>query len=198
LRSTIIPFLNALNKRFRIPILIVSHDLPDLLSLSDCLLLLKNGTIRALGRFQDLMLDESNIEVMRDAGLYNVFNLSVFATLQQKNMVLLRSQTSEFQVQVLLQSFSDPDIEVEKKIKVLIRPEDISIALRPVQQISLRNQIHGTIIKIFSRNGLSFCLVDAGEKVLVEITEASKRNMNLKVGSTVYCLFKSAALKMFE
>ena len=37
-----------------------------------------------------------------------------------------------------------------------------------------------------------------GEKVLVEITEASKRNMNLEVGTTVYCLFKSAALKMFE
>ncbi|WP_340113785.1 molybdenum ABC transporter ATP-binding protein [Maribellus mangrovi] len=198
LRSMIIPFLTALNKRFNIPILIVSHDLPDLLSLTDCLLLLKNGSIRALGKFQDLILDEVNIEVMREAGLYNVFDLCVFATLPQKNMVLLRSQTSDFQVQVLLQSFSDPDVEVEKKIKVLIRPEDISIALKPVDQISLRNQIEGRIIKIFSRNGLSFCLVDAGEKVLVEITEASKKNMRLKIGTTVFCLFKSATLKMFE
>ncbi|WP_167619432.1 molybdenum ABC transporter ATP-binding protein [Maribellus sediminis] len=198
LRSTIIPFLTALNKRFRIPILIVSHDLPDLLSLTDHLLLLKNGAISAFGKFQDLIVDENNIELMRDAGLYNVFDLCVFATLPQKNMVLLHSPASEFQVQVLLQSFSNPNIEVEQRIKVLIRPEDISIALKPVDQISLRNQIPGTIIKIFSRNGLAFCLVDAGEKVLVEITEASKKNMNLNVGTTVYCLFKSAALKMFE
>jgi molybdate transport system ATP-binding protein len=66
-----------------------------------------------------------------------------------------------------------------------------------VAQISLRNQIQGTIEKIFSKDGLSFCLVDSGEKVLVEITEASRKNMNLEVGKTVYCLFKSAALRIF-
>ena len=197
LRNTIIPFLNELNHHYKIPMLVVSHDLPDLLSLTDRLLLLKNGAITALGRFQDLIQDEKNIEVMKDAGLYNVFNLCVFASLPEKNMVLLRSQTNDFQVQVLTQSFHQK-IEVKKQIKVLIRPEDISISLNPIDQISLRNQIQGTILKIFSKDGLSFCLVDTGEKVLVEITEASKRNMNLEVGTTVYCLFKSAALKMFE
>ena len=197
LRNTIIPFLNELNRRFKIPMLVVSHDLPDLLSLTDRLLLLKEGVIHAMGRFQDLIQDEKNIEVMKDAGLYNVFDLCVFASLPQKNMVLLRSKTSDFQVQVLMQSFQQ-EVEEKKRIKVLIRPEDISIALKPVEQISLRNQIKGNIEKIFSKNGLSFCLVDAGEKVLVEITEASKRNMNLEIGTTVYCLFKSAALKMFE
>ena len=197
LRNTIIPFLNELNHRYKIPMLVVSHDLPDLLSLTDRLLLLKNGSITALGRFQDLIQDERNIEVMKDAGLYNVFDLCVFASLPEKNMVLLRSQTNDFQVQVLTQSFHQK-IEVKKHIKVLIRPEDISISLNTIDHISLRNQIQGTIVKIFSKDGLSFCLVDAGEKVLVEITEASKRNMNLEVGTTVYCLFKSAALKMFE
>ena len=197
LRNTIIPFLNELNRRFKIPMLVVSHDLPDLLSLTDRLLLLKEGVIHAMGRFQDLIQDEKNIEVMKDAGLYNVFDLCVFSSLPQKNMVLLRSKTSDFQVQVLMQSFQQ-EVEEKKRIKVLIRPEDISIALKPVEQISLRNQIKGNIEKIFSKNGLSFCLVDAEEKVLVEITEASKRNMNLEIGTTVYCLFKSAALKMFE
>ena len=81
--------------------------------------------------------------------------------------------------------------------KVLIRPEDVSIALQPVDQISLRNQIEGTIQKIFSKDGFWFCLVDAGEKILVEITEASGKNMNLEPGKKVWCLFKSAALKIF-
>ena len=197
LRNTIIPFLNEINHRYKIPMLVVSHDLPDLLSLTDRLLLLKNGAITAHGRFQDLIQDEKNIEVMKDAGLYNVFDLCVFESLPEKNMVLLRSQTNDFQVQVLTQSFHQA-IEIKKHIKVLIRPEDISISLNQVEQISLRNQIKGTISKIFSKDGLSFCVVDAGEKVLVEITEASKRTMKLEVGTTVYCLFKSAALKMFE
>lgn len=197
LRNNIIPFLHAINRRFQIPMLVVSHDLPDLLSLTDQIVLLKNGAITAFGRFQDLIQNEKNVELMKDAGLYNVFDLCVFASLPEKNMVLLRSQQNDFQVQVLTQSFHQK-IEVKKRWKVIMRPEDISISLNPVNQISLRNQIKGTIVNIFSKDGLSFCVVDAGEKILVEITEASKKNMNLEPGTTVYCLFKSAALKIFE
>ena len=128
-----------------------------------------------MGRFQELILNESNIEIMKGAGLYNVFDLFVFAALPSKNMVLLKSVTNNFQIQVLCRPFQKTE-EIGKRMKVLIRPEDISIALQPVTQISLRNQVYGTIEKIFSKDGLSFCLVNAGEKVLVEITEASMEN----------------------
>lgn len=196
LRNNIIPFLHLINSRFHIPMLIVSHDLPDLLSLTNNLMLLKNGKVKAHGKFQDLILDESNVDVMKGAGLYNVFNLYVSATLPEKNMMLMNSDEHEFQVQALCQP-SVKDIEAGRLTKVLIRPEDVSIALHPVEAISLRNQIEGTIDKIFSKDGFWFCLVDAGEKILVEITEASGKNMNLEPGKTVWCLFKSAALKIF-
>jgi molybdate transport system ATP-binding protein len=195
LRNSIIPFLKTINERFKIPMLIVSHDLPDLLSLSDNFILLKNGNTKASGKFHDLILDELNIEIMKGAGLYNAFDLFIFASFHAKNLVLLKSASSNFQVQVLCSPFQNK-IEIGKQMKVLIRPEDISISLQPIAQISLRNQVEGTIEKIFSKDGLSFCLVNAGEKVLVEITEASRRNMNLEVGKTVFCLFKSTALKI--
>ena len=196
LRNNIIPFLHLINSRFKIPMLIVSHDLPDLLSLTNNLMLLKNGNVKASGKFQDLILDESNVELMKGAGLYNVFNLFVFATLPDKNMMLLRSDLHDFQVQALCHP-SIEEMDNGRQTKVLIRPEDVSIALNPVTQISLRNQIEGIIEKIFSKDGFWFCLVDAGEKILVEITEASGKNMKLEPGKTVYCLFKSAALKIF-
>ncbi len=196
LRNNIIPFLFAVNQRFNIPMLVVSHDLPDLLSLTSHLLLLKNGEVKSQGRFQDLLVDETNVEMMKGAGLYNVFNLSVFKALPHKNMVLLVSKTSGFQVQALYQS-SGLNLETGRMTNVLVRPEDISIALKPVEFISLRNQIKGTIVKIFSKDGFWFCLVDAEEKLLVEITEASGKNMNLHPGKEVWCLFKSTALKIF-
>lgn len=196
LRNSIIPFLHTINNRFQVPMLVVSHDLPDLLSLTANLLLLKDGNVKALGKFQDLILDETNVELMKDAGLYNVFNLYVFATLPEKNMMLLKNNLNGFQVQALCHP-SFEEMKAGRKTRVLIRPEDISIALKPVEAISLRNQIEGTIQKIFSKNGFWFCLVDAGEKILVEITEASGKNMNLEPGKKVWCLFKSAALKIF-
>ena len=159
-------------------------------------MLLKDGKVKKQGRFQDLLLEQSNVEMMKGAGLYNVFNLVVFATLPGENIVLLNNESGNFQVQALCQPLL-PAMAVGQQTKVLIRPEDVSVALNPVDHISLRNQVKGKIEKIFSIDGFWFCLVDAGEKILVEITEASGKNMDLQTGKTVWCLFKSTALKVF-
>lgn len=196
LRSNILPFLKAINSQFNIPMLIISHDLTDLLSLTNNLLLVKDGCVSDFGMLQNLFLKESNLDILKAEGFYNAFNMYVFATLPGLNMVLLKNNSVDFQVQVLSQHFFDK-VEIGRKMKVLIRSEDITVSLQPVENISLRNQIRGTIVKIFTKNGLSFCIVDSGEKMVVEITEASRRIMNLTVGKIVYCLFKSAAVKIF-
>jgi molybdate transport system ATP-binding protein len=197
LRKEIIPFLFAVNREFKLPIVIVSHDLPDLLSLTDNLLLLQNGRILSHGKFHDLILDEQNLNIMHQSGWYNIMHVFVFASLPAKQMVLLKSATSNLQIQVLTQ-FVTNSLKVNNKLKVLIRPENIALAKEPVASISLRNQIEGTIKKVFLKDGLAFCIVDVGENIIVEVTEASQKNMQLVAGEKIYCLFKSAALKIFS
>lgn len=196
LRQEIIPFLIAVNQKFKIPLVIVSHDLPDLLSLTEKLVLLQSGSIQAHGRFQDLILKKANLSLMHETGFYNILHLFVFAFLEHKNLVLLKSVGSDLNIQVLNQSINR-NAKIDSNLKVLIKPENIAIAKQPISDISLRNQIPGIIKKIFHKKGLAFCVVDVGEKIIVEITEASQINMNLKIGDTVFCLFKSAALKIF-
>jgi len=197
LRKEIIPFLNAVNQKFNIPILIVSHDLPDLLSLTDNLILLKDGKILAHGKFQDLIINQSNLEIMHESGWYNVLHLNIFAQHEAKNIVLLRSEESNLQIQALNQALNG-DVKINQQLKVLIKPENIALSKETVSNISLRNQIQGTIKNVFLKNGLAFCIVDVGEKIIVEVTEASQKNMRLKPGEKVFCLFKSAALKIFS
>ncbi|NQU87984.1 MAG: molybdenum ABC transporter ATP-binding protein [Mariniphaga sp.] len=196
LRENIIPYLVDINRMFQIPMLVVSHDLPDLLSLTNYLILLNDGKISASGLFRDLIANEKNLTIMQGAGIYNAFDLLVFEFFESNNIVLLKSFNHEFKIQAISSSFQTK-IERDSKVKVLIRPEDIAVSLAPVEGISLRNQIPGKIEKVFSRNGYSFCLVDAGEKLLVEITEASRKKMNLEPGQNIYCLFKSVALKIY-
>ena len=196
LRKEIIPFLNIVYQKFNIPILIVSHDLPDLLSLTENLLLLKDGKLLAHDKFHNLILDEKNLDVMHESGWFNILHLNVFAHLPGKDMILLNNGKNNLQIQVLSESFKSK-IEVGKEVKVLIKPENIALATKPVTNISLRNQIPGIIKKVFVKNGLAFCIVDVGENIIVEVTEASQKNMNLNTGERVYCLFKSAALKIF-
>uniref|UniRef100_UPI0032165294 molybdenum ABC transporter ATP-binding protein n=1 Tax=uncultured Draconibacterium sp. TaxID=1573823 RepID=UPI0032165294 len=197
LRKEIIPFLNAVNRKFKMPIIIVSHDLPDLLSLTDNLLLLQNGRILAHGKFHDLIFDEHNLNVMHESGWFNIMHLFVFDLLPSENMVVLKSNKSDLQIQVITR-FINIGTEINTPLKVLIKPENIALAKEPVTNISLRNQIHGTIQKVFLKDGLAFCIVDVGENILVEVTEASQKTMHLHPGEQVYCLFKSAALKIFS
>ena len=196
LRKEIIPFLFAVNQKFNIPLLIVSHDLPDLLSLTENLLLLKDGKLLAHDKFHNLILDERNLDAMHQSGWFNILHLHVFAHLPEKNMVLLNNGRSDLQIQVLNQAFKD-SVHVNQNVKVLIKPENIALAKDPVSNISLRNQIPGIIKKIFLKDGLAFCIVDIGENIIVEVTEASQKNMQLNPGEKVFCLFKSAALKIF-
>lgn len=196
LREGIIPYLVTINHEFNIPMLIVSHDLPDLLSLTNYLVLLYNGKVISSGKFRDLITNEKNITLMQGTGIYNSFDLSVSGLSQSEDIVLLKSASSNFELQALAQSFNG-EVKQGAFYKVLIRPEDISISLALVEGISLRNQVEGVVEKVFSKNGYSFCLVDAGEKLLAEITEASRKRMNLEVGQKIYCLFKSVALKIY-
>lgn len=196
LRKEIIPFLNAVSRKFNLPILIVSHDLPDLLSLTNRLILLKDGKVLAQGKFQDLIMEDANLEAMNESGWYSALHLYVFAFLETKNMALLKSNKSDLQIQVLAQTLNG-HTEINQRLRVLIKPENIALAKEPVQNISLRNQIKGTIKKVFVKNGLAYCVVDVGDNIIAEVTEASQKNMRLAAGETVYCLFKSAALKVF-
>ncbi len=196
LRKEIIPYLNKVHQKFSLPILLVSHDLPDILSLTDNLLLLKNGRLQGHGKFNELINDHANMELMHQSGWYNILHLSVFAHLESKNMVLLKSSKSNLQIQALTQTIGKR-VEVNQKIKVLIKPENITLSKELVPNISLRNQVEGTIKDVFLKDGLAFCVVDVGENIIVEVTEASQKSMSLNPGGQVYCLFKSAALKIY-
>ena len=54
LRSRIIPFITKIQQRVRIPILVVSHEMPDLLKLTDRLCIIKEGQCHGHGKYSEL------------------------------------------------------------------------------------------------------------------------------------------------
>ncbi|WP_320113433.1 TOBE domain-containing protein [Draconibacterium orientale] len=86
---------------------------------------------------------------------------------------------------------------LNQELKVLIKPESIALSKERIENISLRNQVAGTMKEVFIKDGLAFCVVDVGENIIVEVTEASQKSLCLEKGQRVYCLFKSASLKIY-
>jgi len=193
LRKQIIPYLIKINQKLKLPILVVSHDLPDLLNLSQQLLLVKDGKILAHGNYFELVEKDLLIDIMEKSGLNNMIPFKI--THIETDYFKLSKQTKQGQIDLKkpkhLQYF-----EIGDEINVSLRPEDIAIALHRVEDVSIRNQLEGTILQIIKQGNQTYCLVDVGFKLLVTITEASRQSLKLKQGATIWCLFKSMALRV--
>ncbi len=194
LRRQIIPYLIKINRKFNIPMLVVSHDLPDLLSLTRELFLLKNGRVVGHGNYLDLIEQENMLDVMRGAGLMNVIQFKVEAHDKENGFTILSNKDAREEISIEREIVSDC-CQIGDEMNVSLRPEDIALTLERIPNISIRNQLPGKIIKVIQKDNRNYCLVDVGIKLLVSITHASLLKMELAEGKKVWCLFKSMALQ---
>lgn len=195
LRRQIIPYLIKINRNFNIPMLVVSHDLPDLLNLTRELLLLKNGCVAGQGNYLDLVENENLFELMRGSGLMNVIQFKVEARNKDNGLTTLLNKTASRTIKVEREISLD-SCQIGDEMSVSLRPEDIAITLEQIPNISIRNQLEGKICKIIQKENRNYCMVDVGFKLLVSITHASLQKMELAKGKQVWCLFKSMALQI--
>jgi molybdate transport system ATP-binding protein len=84
----------------------------------------------------------------------------------------------------------------EKQITVFLRPEDVTLALHKIEDISIQNQIEGKIEKLITTDNKVLCVIDHGFKLIAEVTLATKQKMKLEEGDKIWSLFKAAAIKM--
>ncbi|NOU58624.1 molybdenum ABC transporter ATP-binding protein [Marinifilum caeruleilacunae] len=195
LRRQIIPYLIKINKKLGIPMLVVSHDLPDLLSLTQELFLLRNGRVEGHGNYFDLIQSEKSLDMMRGAGLMNVIPFKVESHDVENGLTHLMNRDASHEIHVERELIND-SCNAGDELNVSLRPEDIAITLQEIKDISIRNQLKGKVSKIIKKENRIYCLVDVGFLLIVSITQASQQKMKLETGSEVYCLFKSMALQV--
>jgi len=90
------------------------------------------------------------------------------------------------------------NFKVGDRVLVLISPEDIFVMLEP-QESSVRNIYPGKIIGMELKDHLIRLNVDLEDiKLLVDITEYARQQLELHLGKDVYIGFKAAALAMVK
>ncbi|HML37812.1 MAG TPA: helix-turn-helix domain-containing protein [Bacillota bacterium] len=87
--------------------------------------------------------------------------------------------------------------ELEGKVKVSVRPEDIILSAGPLVS-SARNVMKGTVTGIDSDSKGARVLIDVGIPMTVLITNRSLKEMNIKVGGDRYAVFKTMAVKVIK
>ena len=193
LRQHIISLLKPLIKKFNIPMLVISHDLSDLLMLSDQLMIIHDGKCAGHGSYFDLIGQKEAFVEMSKSGLINSIELEVDYIDKEKGLLML----SHAGCQICAESRqNENNFFDEKQVTIFLRPEDVTLALHKIEDISIQNQIEGEIEKLITTDNKVLCVIDHGFKLIAEVTIATKQKMKLKEGVKIWSLFKAAAIKM--
>ncbi len=75
LKDQILPFLKRVHTELHLPCVMVSHHLPDVLMLTDQIVMVRNGSIYGYSSVEELLLQPAAFELLRRSGLMSTLNL---------------------------------------------------------------------------------------------------------------------------
>lgn len=196
LRQQIIPFLRRIRDELALPMLYVSHDLTEILQLTDRLLILERGRSVGHGRYGDLVHFGAVQAVIHDRGMDNVITARVAAHQPADGISLLdigmEKPSSLLPNQLIAPLFTGA---VGGQVLISIRPWDVALASKPVAGVSIQNQIRGVVTRCSNHERSSLVEVDIGAPILVEISRRSVATLNIDIGREITCLIKTRAIQ---
>ncbi len=193
LRLQIIPFISRVSKELDIPVVIVSHDLPDVLKLTEKLCIVKKGGIVAKGIYAELIKDPEMLKLLPVEQISNTVNLKVKKINLKDGIITLNGVGENKDINILFEP-SKKKYQEGETVRVFIRPDDIVLSNHELEGVSFRNSIKGTVVDLIPDGVKVMCYVDCGFMLIAEVSMASKSELELEKGKEVYCLFKTLSL----
>ena len=192
LRERILDYLARCRARFSVPALFVSHQLEDVLSLTDHVMIIVAGRIRASGNPHELLAGDHRAAVTHLLGFENVFEAQVIEVNRAAGTVA--AQVIDGPVLHL----PPGRVKQGQVVRVGIRAEDIILATQRPGPTSARNVCQGTVASIIPRGSLVLVEIDCGVSIVSKITPASAEELSLAPGSQVWFLAKTHSCHYLE
>jgi molybdate transport system ATP-binding protein len=188
-KEEILPFIEQLKAELDLPVVYVSHSMPEIVRLADTLVLISNGRIEAVGPLEELT---SRLDLRPLTGRYEagaVLTTTVAGQDKMFGLTELRFAGGRLRVPHL-------NLPLGQTLRVRIRARDVSIALVPPENISIINIIPCIIKEISEEKSPQVDLqLDAGgAPIWARITARSRAALGLRPGLQVHALIKSVAI----
>ena len=187
-KQEIMPYLERLRDEARIPVIYVSHSVAEVARLSDTLVILSGGKVRAAGPTIELM-QRLDLLPMVDGGETGAL---VEATVQGHDdpygLTTLASRAGQWKVPRF-------DIAPGKRIRMQIRARDVMISLRRPEDMSALNVVAAVVAEIGPMDGpgVEIKLDCSGEALVARLTRYSVERLSLRPGTPVFAIVKSVS-----
>ncbi len=187
-KQEIMPYLERLRDEARIPIIYVSHSVAEVARLSDTLVILVGGKVRAAGPTIELMQRLDLLPVVDGGETGAVIEAVVKSHDDAYGLTVLASRGGQWKVPRL-------DILPGKRVRMHIKARDVMIALRQPGDVSALNVIPAVVAEIgpLDGPGVEIKLDCGGEALVARLTRYSVERLSLRKGAPVFAIVKSVS-----
>ncbi|MDF7800564.1 molybdenum ABC transporter ATP-binding protein [Pontiellaceae bacterium B1224] len=193
LKMQILPFLAKVHQTLEIPTILISHDLGEILQLTDRLLLMRDGRAVGCNTLDKLVQDPHTLQELKGADLTNLIRVRVKQHNEERGITQL--QVFDNPEQIIRMEWC-PELIPGAEINIGVSANQIALAAGRIDAISMRNQLPGTVVKIVHAPDRSICHIETTAGLLfVEITPGTEQDLSLIDGSEIWVLFKSMSIQ---
>jgi molybdate transport system ATP-binding protein len=185
LKEQILPFLERIRRELAMPMIYVSHSLPEILRLTDQLVLMSGGAITAHGCLRDLIAAEKSDGL----GEANLFPVTVQAHDAEGGCTL--GTFGRLRLALPLRS----RLAIGSTAYVAVHPGEIALARTAIEGISIQNQLSGRVVNTLAQGGAMRALIDVGVPIWAETSVKAWHDLTLAIGDDVHCLIKTRSFR---
>lgn len=188
-RNDILPFLQRIATETGIPMLLVSHQLDDVVKLADQLVMMQDGRIHSQGMLSQQLLKPELAAI----GAMSVLYASSLGCINH----LLQLNIDDQPLQLAAPLNNNNETDAPSVYRLRIQARDVALSLKPLTNSSVSNQLKVSITGFHPANHPAETLVQlklASQPLQALLTKQSVTRLGLQVGQQVYAQIKAVAL----
>jgi molybdate transport system ATP-binding protein len=187
-KAEIIAYIERLRDELHIPMVYVSHSVPEIARLADTVVVLADGRCVAVGKTEDVMR-QAHLALAEDSDeVGSLIDTRVVEHDVGQHLTTLGFDGGRLIVPLLAEAPGE-------RVRARIRARDVSLALRRPAAISILNILSGRVTSIAGEDESTVDVeLNIGTANLVaRITRRSRQELGLHVGQDVYALVKAVS-----
>src|ERR1051325_93628 len=185
LKEKILPYLARVRDEFAIPMIYVTHNVTEVLSLADWVLVIRNGRLVTQGPPGETLTSGRAVREIPEEELENVFTVEFIDSDKASGRSRVRlSSGAEIFV-----PYRPPS--ARNTLQVRVRADDILVGTQRPEGISAGNILPGTVRAVDTIDDQALVRVDAGEDFCVRLTAGAVTRLALDAGSPVFLIIKT-------
>ena len=190
LKERILPYLGRVRDEFKIPMIYVTHNLTEVLTLADWVLMIQHGKLVAQGVPKETFRSANTILQLPNEEFENVFTVSFAESNREAGTTRVRLASGGELLIPYVQRQADASLQIR------VSADDILVATERPMGISAGNVLSGTVHRIESLDGEAMLTVLAGEEFLVRLTASAVMRLSLMENTPVYLIIKTRSFRV--